>query len=93
MEDVYFDCSINVLGMVNLFDYCVKYKVKKFIFVFLVVVYGEFEYILIDENYLLRLEFFYGLFKFILEEYIKMFVYNFNFEYIIFRYLNVYGLW
>lgn len=28
MEDSYLDCSINILGTVNLLDYCVKYKVK-----------------------------------------------------------------
>ncbi|WAM35266.1 NAD-dependent epimerase/dehydratase family protein [Caldicellulosiruptor acetigenus] len=91
MEDAYLDCSINVLGTVNLLDYCAKYKVKKFIFASSAAVYGEPEYIPIDENHPLRPESFYGLSKLTSEEYIKMFAHNFNFEYIIFRYSNVYG--
>ncbi|ADQ04527.1 NAD-dependent epimerase/dehydratase [Caldicellulosiruptor owensensis OL] len=91
MEDVYLDCSINVLGTVNLLEYCVKYKVKKFIFASSAAVYGEPKYIPIDENHPLRPESFYGLSKLTSEEYIRMFAHNFNFGYVIFRYSNVYG--
>ena len=86
-NDPYYDASVNVLGAINLFRLCKKYKVKKTIIASTAAVYGNPEYLPVDEKHKTKVLSFYGLSKLSMEHYIKQFGIN----YVIFRYSNVYG--
>lgn len=91
MEDPLLDCSVNILGTLNLLSFCARYKVKKFIYASSAAVYGEPQYLPIDENHPKNPMSFYGISKLTAEKYIERFAQNYGFEYVIFRYSNVYG--
>lgn len=91
MEDPILDCSINILGTLNLLGFCAKYKVKKFIYASSAAVYGEPQYLPINENHPKKPTSFYGISKLTAEKYVEIFANMYGFEYVIFRYSNVYG--
>jgi len=81
------DLSINIAGSVNLLSFSKKYGVKKFIVASTAAVYGIPHYLPVDEKHNVDLLSFYGLSKYTMENYIKLF----GIDYIILRYSNVYG--
>lgn len=81
------DAKENILGTLNLLDFCKKYKIKKFIFASTAAVYGIPEHLPVDENHLVNCLSFYGLSKLTAEKYIQLF----GIDHIIFRFANVYG--
>ncbi|WAM33094.1 SDR family oxidoreductase [Caldicellulosiruptor morganii] len=91
MEDPLLDCSVNILGTVNLLNYCRKYSVKKFVYASSAAVYGEPKYLPVDEKHPEDPLSFYGISKLSAEKYIERFAESCGFEYVIFRYSNVYG--
>ena len=82
----------NVLGTINLLVAGSENKIKKFIFASTGgAIYGEPEKIPVDENAPAEPLSPYGLSKLLAEESIKFYAKNFSFDYLIFRYGNVYG--
>jgi UDP-glucose 4-epimerase len=84
----------NVLGMANVLDAFGAYgkgKNKKFIFSSSAAVYGEPKKIPADEHAPLRSLSPYGLSKLLGEEMVEFYARNFGFNFLIFRYANVYG--
>lgn len=77
----------NILGTINLLDSCKKFGINKIIAASSAAVYGEPEYIPIDENHCLSPISPYALSKHTMESYIKLS----GLDYIIFRFSNVYG--
>lgn len=91
MDNPYFDGNENVLATINLLQASVKYKVKKFIFASTAAIYGNPQYLPIDEGHGIQPISFYGLSKNTAEQYIELFSNLYNLPYVILRYSNVYG--
>lgn len=91
MINPFFDAETNIIGTLNLLQYCVKYNVKKFIYASSAAIYGTPQYLPIDEEHPKNPTSFYGISKLTPEFYIKNFAEIHHFGYIIFRYSNVYG--
>ena len=81
------DADENILGSINVFSLSKKYNVKKIIVASTAAVYGTPEYLPIDETHTIAPLSFYGLSKYTMEQYLKLF----DIDYIIFRFANVYG--
>lgn len=91
MENPILDTDINVIGTVNLLECCRKFAIKKFIYSSSAAIYGEPQYLPIDEEHPRVPQSFYGLSKDIGEKYIEMYSDTYGVDYTILRYSNVYG--
>ncbi len=91
IKDPHFDAVQNILGLINVLDLSVKYKVKKLIFASSAAVYGIPKSEVSKENDNLSALSFYGLTKKTGEEYIRLYHDIFGLDYVIFRYSNVFG--
>ncbi|MEO0095078.1 MAG: NAD-dependent epimerase/dehydratase family protein [candidate division WOR-3 bacterium] len=92
LEDPLFDARINILGSLNLLNLSAKYRIKKFIFASSGgAIYGEPDKFPITEEFKPEPLSPYGVAKFTVENYIKVFAQLYNFDYVILRYSNVYG--
>jgi len=70
---------------------CRDYGVEKIIYASSAAVYGETDYLPIDEEHSIKAMSPYGISKFTPEQYIKIYSKLYNIKYSIFRYANVYG--
>jgi len=86
-----FDAENNILGTINLLDNCRDYEVEKIIYASSAAVYGEPDYLPIDEEHSIKAMSPYGISKYTPEQYIKMYSKLYDIKYSIFRYANVYG--
>lgn len=91
MDNPLFDLSNNILGTLNLLECCREYKVEKIIYASSAAVYGEVDYLPVDENHPLKPMSPYGISKHTPEHYIEMYSGQYDLTYTIFRYSNVYG--
>jgi UDP-glucose 4-epimerase len=92
VADPKFDASVNILGMLNLMEFGVKYGVKKIIFSSTGgAIYGEQDYFPADENHPLRPLSPYGITKLATEKYLFYYKAVHGIEHVILRYANVYG--
>ena len=86
------DANINILGIINILEFMEKYDINKIIFASSGgAVYGEPNYLPVDENHPINPLSPYGLSKYVGEEYIKLYNRLHGIEYAILRYSNVYG--
>ena len=85
------DANINILGIINILEMTRKYDINKIIFASSVGIYGEPNYLPVDENHPINPLSPYGLSKYVGEEYIKLYNRLYGIEYAILRYSNVYG--
>lgn len=83
--------TINVQGMVNVLEACIKDNVKKIIFSSSSEVYGDQEKQPISEKNPVNPKSVYGATKLIGEEYLKAYKQRYDLDYSIVRYFNVYG--
>ena len=91
IQDPLHDAKQNILGTIQLLNYCQKYNVKKVIFSSSCAVYGETTDCSITESFPINPLSFYGLSKYTSEKYIQLF-HNLNqIPFTILRYANVYG--
>jgi len=91
IQDPLSDAQNNILGTINLLDCCRTYNVKKIIYASSAAVYGEPDYLPVDEDHPIKAMSPYGISKHTPEHYIKMYNDLYNLKYTIFRYANVYG--
>ncbi len=92
VEDPLFDARVNIIGSINLLRLAAKYHIKRFIFASSGgVVYGEPVSYPISEDFPYNPLSPYGISKMAVEQYILNFAPLYNFDYVIFRYSNVYG--
>ncbi len=92
VDDPIFDANVNIMGSLNLLDLAMKYSIKKFIFASSGgAVYGEPDRFPITEDFSINPTSPYGLSKATIERYVLIFSKLKNFDYVIFRYSNVYG--
>ncbi|SHG53268.1 NAD-dependent epimerase/dehydratase family protein [Ornithinibacillus halophilus] len=85
------DALVNILGTIHVLECAVKYGVKKIIFSSSAAVYGDPEFIPINESHPVEPTSFYGLSKLACEKYIRLFHQLYGLEYGILRFANVYG--
>ena len=92
VENPILDGDINILGLINILEKMKEYGVKKIIFASSGgAVYGEPEYMPVDEKHKVAPMSPYGLSKYCGEEYIKLYNRLYNIDYTILRYSNVFG--
>jgi UDP-glucose 4-epimerase len=92
VADPAFDANTNILGTINLLQNCVKHGVKKFIFASTGgAVYGEQNYFPADESHHLAPLSPYGISKLAVEKYLYFYKVQYNLNYTILRYANIFG--
>lgn len=92
VQDPVYDAGINILGTINLLQNCVDHKVKKVLFSSTGgAVYGEQETFPCSEDHPLRPISPYGIGKLAVEKYLYYYANEFQLNYTILRYANVYG--
>jgi UDP-glucose 4-epimerase len=92
MEDPLFDASQNILGGLGLILLCLRFRVKKFIYASSGgAVYGEPQYLPVDEKHPVNPMSPYGVSKHVVEHYLRLYGDNEGLNYVILRYPNVYG--
>ncbi|MCK5050834.1 MAG: NAD-dependent epimerase/dehydratase family protein [Candidatus Cloacimonetes bacterium] len=86
------DAEVNVIGFLNILQNCVKYKVKKVIFISSGgAVYGEAEEYPTTENYDPKPLSPYAIHKYVSEKYLYFYYHQYGLKYTVLRYANVYG--
>ena len=91
INDPLYDAQNNILGTINLLECCKSYNVDKIIYASSAAVYGEPDYLPIDEEHPIKAMSPYGISKHTPEHYIKMYNELYDLKYTIFRYANAYG--
>lgn len=92
VADPLYDADINIMGGLNLLNMCVKYEVRKVIYISSGgAVYGEPVYLPCDEKHPVQPLCPYGASKYMLELYLYMYQQTHGLDYSIIRYPNVYG--
>jgi len=92
IKDPIFDAQNNILGSLNLFENCIKHKVKKIIFSSTGgAICGDAEVIPTSEECHLAPISPYGIAKFSIEKYLHYYYLVHGLKYIALRYSNVYG--
>jgi UDP-glucose 4-epimerase len=92
VADPAFDATTNILGTINLLQNCVRTGVKKFMFASTGgAVYGEQNYFPADENHPVAPLSPYGISKLAVEKYLFFYHTQYNLNYTILRYANIYG--
>jgi UDP-glucose 4-epimerase len=91
IKDPLSDAQNNILGTINLLECCRAYNVMKIIYASSAAVYGEPDYLPVDEEHSIKAMSPYGISKHTPEHYIKMYSDLYDLKYTIFRYANVYG--
>ena len=92
VADPSFDANTNILGTINLLQCCIKTGVKKFMFASTGgAVYGEQSYYPADEIHPTAPLSPYGISKLAVEKYLFFYKSQYDFEYTVLRYANIYG--
>lgn len=91
MKDPMLDCDINLKGLLNVLDACLKVGVKKILMPSSAAVYGDLETLPLTEDLSGVPASCYGLTKLTTEGYLRIFHEAYGLPYICYRYANVYG--
>jgi len=92
IQDPMFDAQVNILGAINLFENCVKYKVKKIIFISTGgAIYGDGVKMPTPENALEAPISPYGIAKLSVEKYLHYYHQQYKLPYTVLRLANIYG--
>jgi UDP-glucose 4-epimerase len=86
-----FDARTNIMGTIDLLDICKRHDVGRFIYSSSAAIYGNPEYLGVDESHPTNPESYYGYSKLVPEKYIRMAGDDSGMTYAILRYANVYG--
>ncbi|MGA8942238.1 MAG: SDR family oxidoreductase [Thermoactinomyces sp.] len=92
VEDPILDANINIIGSINLLEACRKTGVKKIVYASSAAVYGNPEYLPIDEKHPVAPLSGYGISKHTVEHYLEVYSQLYGLKYTALRYANVYGL-
>ncbi len=91
-HDPIFNADVNIVGTLNVLENCVEHKVKKVLFGSSAVpIYGETTKIPTGETFPARPRTPLGIAKLTAELYFQFYADNYNLNYVILRYANVYG--
>ena len=87
-----FDAQENILGSLNVIVNSVRYEVRNFIYASSGgAVYGEPQYLPVDENHPINPTSQYGVSKHTVEHYLHSYALQYGLNYVVLRYPNVYG--
>jgi len=90
-ENPSYDADINVMGTINTLKAAMESEVGKFIYISSAAVYGDPQYVPIDEAHPLDPKSFYGVSKLCGEYYVRAFGSTFDLDWIIIRPFNFYS--
>jgi UDP-glucose 4-epimerase len=92
VADPLFDADLNVRGSINVLECARRFAVRKFIYISTGgAVYGEPEYLPVDEKHPINPICPYGASKHTVEHYLYMYKVNYGLNYTVLRYSNVFG--
>ncbi len=92
LQDPIFDAEQNILGSLNLILNCIRFGVKKIIYASSGgAVYGEPQYLPVDERHPVNPIAQYGVSKHTVEHYLHLYSVQSGLDYVVLRYSNVYG--
>ena len=92
VQDPIFDAQCNILGSLNLILQSIRVGVQKFIYISTGgAVYGEPQYLPVDEQHPINPISQYGISKHTLEHYLYSYNVNYGLKYTVLRYPNIYG--
>lgn len=91
IEDPHFDMEVNIKGTLNILEACLKYKSKKLVYSSSAAIYGDAQYLPIDEGHPLNPESPYAVSKLAAEKYCFAFHKVHDLPVVALRYFNVYG--
>lgn len=92
VADPVFDAEQNIIGSLNLLQQCRRFGVKKIIYASSGgAVYGEPDHRPVDENHRVNPVSYYGVSKYAVEHYLRLYALEPGFDYTVLRYANVYG--
>jgi len=91
VNDPIYDSHVNIQGSINLFQACVKHETKKVVYASSAAVYGEPNYLPINEKHRVKAMSPYGVSKHTPEHYLKYFNKEYGLDYTVLRYSNAYG--
>jgi UDP-glucose 4-epimerase len=92
MEDPLYDADVNIIGSIKLAQLAIQYGTRIFIHISSGgAAYGEPVYLPCDEDHPIKPLCHYGASKYTFELYLHVFAANYNLEYSVSRYPNVYG--
>ena len=92
VRDPILDADINIIGLLNLLEKAVRYKVRKFIFISSGgAIYGEASQYPTSEDYPPRPLSPYAVSKFASEYYLAYYGHQYDLDYTVLRYANIYG--
>jgi len=89
--DPNFDAKVNVKGSINLLECCRRYNVGKIVYASSAGIYGDPQYLPIDENHPILPLSPYGVSKYVAELYVSLYHRLHGLKYASLRYSNVYG--
>jgi UDP-glucose 4-epimerase len=92
IADPIHDLQVNVEGTLRLLELSRQHGVKKFIYASSAAVYGNPQYLGIDEEHPIQPMSFYGVSKYAPEQYIRIFAELYGLRFTVLRYANVYGI-
>lgn len=85
------DAATNIVGTINLLEASRKNRIKKVVYSSSASVYGEPDFVPLDENHQLNPCSAYGLSKQVAEQYLELFNLLYSLDFTALRYANVYG--
>ena len=91
VKDPSYDANVNIIGSINILQLCVRYNVRSVLFASTSAVYSEPEYLPMDESHPIHPRSAYGVAKYAVENYVRLYHDLYGLRYHIFRYGNVYG--
>lgn len=91
IEDPIYDANVNVIGLLNILEACVKNGVRKIIYPASAAMFAKTEYLPIDEKHPIAFMSQYGVTKQVAEHYMQVYSSLYDLKYTVFRYANVYG--
>ena len=86
-----FDAEQNILGSLNVILNCLKFGVSKLVYASSVAMYGEPQYLPVDEKHSVNPVSPYGISKHTVEHYLYLYCMLYGLNYVALRYSNVYG--
>ncbi len=86
-----YDAMVNILGSINVLDNCLKFGVKKVVYASSCALYGNPQYLPLDEKHPVGATAPYGISKHTVEHYLQVYNFLYGLKYTALRYANVYG--